>query len=204
MTTFSPSGAVPISLDIETSGLDPHKHSILSVGIVNFYSGEYSSWDIRHSQDVLISPEAFRVNNIDTRILDDHVRVPLLEADIQLSEIIREAKLATSDIVLPMGLNVGSFDLKFLEVHMPLSAKAFGYRAIDLNTLIVAFAHRRKRLFVEMKKTLQESSNEHWKAAYPSLMGQFYKPHEALSDAFSNCYLYSVLMNEKPKWMGDY
>ena len=68
-------------LDIETSGLDPIKHSILSLGIVVSFDGfeNYHSFyeEIRYDE-LLITPEAIEINGIEFKSQKN--RIPLEKA----------------------------------------------------------------------------------------------------------------------------
>ena len=101
---------IPLGLDIETSGLDSRKHVVLSIGLY-ISPVQHIHKFIKHTE-VFASPEAFRVNQIDIKTLDtlgdpiDVVEQSLIDWVVDLNP--------KHLPVFPLGCNVGSFDMDFL------------------------------------------------------------------------------------------
>lgn len=122
-----------IVIDIETSGTDPEKHSIISIGAIEFenpeneFYGECKIWDGAH-----IEEEALEINGFTKKDITDPTKQPLkvlMQGFLDWSEDINERTLG--------GHNLGSFDVPFLIS----SAKRYGlnwnfaHRSIDTHTL---------------------------------------------------------------------
>ena len=103
----------PVSLDLETSSSDSEHGVILSIGMVNFFTGEAFYREIKYIEPIYISAEAMRVNKLDVLSLDQEPRIPLKECDDASFEFIKDLKWPK-----PMGMNVGTFDMRFIERYM--------------------------------------------------------------------------------------
>jgi len=124
-----------ISLDLETSSSDPEHGTILSVGCVRFDPPEIVPRDfyreVKH-KSLEVTPEAMRVNGLDITTIDSPKKLSLVEVDIKLRTWLWCGDIKSKNLrFIPMGLNVGSFDMAFVRKYLPLSAKAFGYRSLD-------------------------------------------------------------------------
>lgn len=126
-----------IVVDVEASGTEPHKHSIVSVGALdlahpeNRFYMECRVWDGAH-----IMPEALQVNGFTEAQITDPAKASeadLTHAFLQWSEGVEERTLA--------GQNV-SFDRDFLRVAAERAGHTewpFAFRTIDTHTL--AYMH---------------------------------------------------------------
>ena len=179
----------PISLDIETSTDTEGTGVILSIGLVDFLSSEAKSYDIRH--DVFtIKPESMRVNQINILEVDREDRISLEGADFSLG-----SWLESFNYPKPFGMNVGTFDMLFVKKQLPKVASLFGYRSIDLNALIFAEALKHNVDFRSVKEKLKNG-------AYLAVKNKFGgKEHEALFDAYMNCYVLAQILEVYPDWM---
>jgi DNA polymerase III epsilon subunit-like protein len=120
-------------VDVEASGVEPWKHSIVSVGALdlsdptNRFYGECRVWDGAH-----IMPEALQVNGFTKEEITDPKKQSegeLVHAFLQWSEGLEERTLA--------GQNV-SFDRDFLKHAAERAGHTdwpFAYRTIDTHTL---------------------------------------------------------------------
>ena len=180
-------------LDIETSGLDPIKHSILSIGIVVSFDGleNYHSFyeEIRYDE-LLITPEAIEINGIEFKSQKN--RIPLEEASEKAFHFIKKY-FSESDKPLAIGVNVGEFDLQFIKKHMPKLASILNRRSVNLNSLLYLLADMQSKDFAGLKQELSD------KAAFVvDQLNLGLKKHNALYDALFNLSLYS-LIKEKLK-----
>ena len=106
------------SLDTETSGLDPELHQLLSIGMVHYGSGAELHYNIRHTE-IVAQAEAMRVNGIDVGRLDSSDREPLKGVDESLTNFVRGCLPFKGTKAVAMGLNVGSFDMRFIDRYLP-------------------------------------------------------------------------------------
>lgn len=135
-----------LSIDIETSGTDPRVHGIIELGAVHVESGVEFEAQVRHT-DLVVAPEAMRVNKVDVSTLDDPARKPLGQVDFEFLTWLAELK-RTQNItgrLIAVGYNVASFDLAFINAQMSKSAAQFAHRAIELNSLCFAEDLRENR-----------------------------------------------------------
>lgn len=180
---------IPLGLDIETSTGNPSYGVILSVGCYDpeRKTKKYFYEEIRHTK-LLVEPRAFAVNRIDITQLDDDSRVSLEECDDLLS---RWIGLRTYS---PLGFNVGSFDMKYIERLLPLSSKKLGYRTMDLNAICMFIALKHGVNYYKIKTGAKKWAIKESKNLKPrALKGSAeYDEHHALFDAVVavNCLSY--------------
>jgi DNA polymerase III epsilon subunit-like protein len=123
-----------IFLDIETSGLDPRKNGILSIGACSPNGQQfYGECSLRAGADY--SLKALEINGFTPEQIDD----PDLQEEHELySNFVTWCK--ELDEFMLCGENVGSFDVQFLKyvhglVEDDIGKWPFGHRYIDLHTL---------------------------------------------------------------------
>ena len=137
-----------LSLDIETSGLNPKYDQVLQVGAI--------VWDTQNplprsecpTYDVLIKhkaingqPYALQMNNWILRILAgvDHppegtLVLPPVEADIGFTEFIND-NFGEEGRITVAGKNVASFDLPFMKSTFGAANRRFRHRVIDVGPM---------------------------------------------------------------------
>ena len=135
-----------VSLDVETTGLDPTKHVPLSMGMVDLGTKRDFYREIRW-REIRVDPRALAHNQFDFRHYDEYA----IEHDVlvgQATTFLRECHGIEAMDVRVLGKNPW-FDLEmlkkvFLPTEMVLSMPAgewpFSYRIVDLNALYVAIA----------------------------------------------------------------
>lgn len=139
-------------LDVETSGLDPNRHALLSVGgvLLNEELVEVQAIELFLKQnEYLVQPEAMAVNKIDLAEHNKKATISRSDLRFELEEFFR---YRSTPIVLA-GWNVG-FDLSWL--YQSWDARYFwpfvsrdgggekGTRTIDIQTLAVAVERKIK------------------------------------------------------------
>ncbi len=189
-----------ISLDIETSGLDENVHSLLSIGSVRRSDMKSFYVEVRH--DLLtVTPQAMQVNGMDIAKINDSTRSSLAEVDLLFCEFLKSSKFYRAHqkyTIIPVGMNVGSFDMQFIKKYLPVSASLFGYRSIDLNALVFEEAIRTDSSFSQIKETAKVIGTSYAHAHVPEL-----GPHHALWDAYSNIGVLEYLVNIKSTQVGE-
>lgn len=175
-------------LDLETSGVDPSKHSILSIGMVISNDGleNYKTFyeEIRYDE-LVIAPEAIAINNFGFQ--EQIGRVPLDTVDTNAYDFVRK-KFTKGVKPMVIGLNVGEFDLMFINKHMPKLASILERRSVNLNSLIYLLADIKSLDFIKLKESL---SDEAVKLVDKLELGL--KKHNALYDAFFHLSLYFLI-----------
>jgi len=119
-------------VDIETTGLSPIKHSMVSLGAVDYTTGEEFYGECRISNNAIIDDFALGVNGFTrAQCLDDAKQTPL--------DLYRQfLKWCEGRDALIGGQQVGSFDILFLkELHTSISdiKWPFGHRSVDLHSV---------------------------------------------------------------------
>jgi len=179
-----------IGFDIETTSTDPNKGEILTLGAVNFQTGAEKYLEFRH-QGLWIVPQAIEVNKIDVASLH-RTGVPYDEGDSELLAWLNEQ----SSLIKALGLNVGSFDIPYLKGRLPLSYKRFGYRFVDINSLLEARALVEGKSFDLVSRLVFPQADEWAKAKKPEL-----HKHHALYDCYTACYAFALLTDREQEWM---
>ena len=177
-------------LDLETSGTDSRKHSILSIGMV-VSSGnieDYQSFyrEIRYDE-LLIVPEAISVNKFS--FTEQTGRINLNHVDEEARIFVR--KHFPDAKVQVIGLNVGFFDLQFVYQHMPKLAEISSYRSVDLNSIMYILAEKHSMNFKDFKMKISDKAH---KTVQEMALGV--EKHNALYDAVFNMCLYYLLKED--------
>lgn len=123
-----------IILDIETTGTDPLRNCLVSLGAVDFETGEEFYGECRIYHDSEVHPIALQINGFTEEQIYNPARPPaheLYDCFLVWSERFSDKLIA--------GHNVGHFDILFLEkLHkiLPQETKwPFGYRTLDLHSV---------------------------------------------------------------------
>ena len=137
-----------IILDIETSGLDPRSHGILSIGAVHFESGREFYEESYLYPYHKCEAKALEVNGFTIERAYDNSRgfkdnVSACRAFIEWCKAVEHKD---SDILIA-GQQVGSFDVPFIKyIHEntrhDVSKWPFGYRTVDLHSIAYALTRR--------------------------------------------------------------
>ena len=192
-----------ISLDLETGGLEPGKHTVLSIGAAivpgfGFCRHKNESYAVTKNNSfycqlewdtVTVDPRAMRINRLDIAhppgkdgvmadfSLPAHEGINLFHKWLANHE---------SSLIYVMGMNVGSFDLPMLKSIWNYGSTRkwpFHYRSIDLNSLFFALSQIQNKPFEIIKKEITEAAWE--QSSFSKDM-----EHNALADAWSNVYVW--------------
>lgn len=180
-----------IVADIEATGLDPHKHSILSIGAVDFlrpdrqFYGECRMWDGARIMD-----DAIAVNGFTKEECDDpkkHSLKELMENFLHWIEQCEDKTLA--------GQNP-SFDRDFLNNSFSRSGIGwhFSYRTLDLNSM--AYMDMTKRSIPIQYKNDRADLSSDTIFKYVGLPEEP-KPHNGLTGAKMEAEAFSRLLHGK-------
>ncbi|MBM4291984.1 MAG: 3'-5' exonuclease [Deltaproteobacteria bacterium] len=131
-----------VVLDTETGGIDPHAHSLLTVGLVSLDGARRLEIWVREPQ-LLTAPESMAVNGIDLAEVEARGLPPAAACDALEAFLSEERARAGGRAPLLAGHNI-SFDLSFLRRLYRLAGRsaegAFSHRSLDTHTLMWALA----------------------------------------------------------------
>ena len=182
-----------IILDIEATGTNPNKHSILSIGALDFenptnqFYDECRMWDGAH-----LEADALEVNGFTKKEATDPAKkteVEAVQAFIAWAEDCRDWTLA--------GQNP-SFDRDFLEAacHRAHLDFPFAHRTIDSHSL--AYMHMVKRGIVPPFDPLKHHSTLNLDTILNYVgIPEEPKPHNALTGALSHAEVISRLLYDR-------
>lgn len=136
--------ALYLALDIETTGLDPMNHGILEIAVQTDKWNRLLLCDPRPCE---VDEKAMEINGIN---LDNCKSLCTIE---ELDDRL-DALLNGMDQIVPVGFNVGSFDMAFIRHYLPLSARKFSHRSFDLNSMLMYVASATNVPFNVIKEDL--------------------------------------------------
>ncbi len=180
-------------LDIEASGIDYNKHSIVSIGALDFdnpdnrFYAECKVWDGAH-----ISDEALEVNGFSKEEVTDENKMTeteLVRNFLQWSNTVRERTFA--------GQNV-SFDRDFVKAACERAKfnYEFAYRTIDSHSLCWMHIIKRGEKPPIDEKHKRSALNLDAVLNYTGIPEEP-KPHNALTGALSHAEVISRLLYDK-------
>ena len=185
-----------IIVDVETTGLDPLRCAILSIGAVDFSDPSRTFYrECRIFSDALVSSEALAINGFTW----DHVqRTDLDDLSVVLADFLSWMSTVTDQTLA--GENP-SFDRDFLRAAFDRCGirASLGYRTLDLHTL--CYAHHLLRRLVPPLKYNRTNISADTCLVYVGLPAEP-KPHHALvgakmeAEAFSRLLLGKGLLAE--------
>jgi DNA polymerase-3 subunit epsilon len=181
-----------IVLDVETTGINPDKHSIVSLGALDFFNlrkepfyGECRIW-----KGAEIEQKALEINGFTTEQITD----PLKSSLEQLIKNFLSWAKPISDKTLA-GVNP-SFDRDFLKSSIERCniKYAFGYRTIDLHAL--CYANMLSRGLMPPQKAERTALDTDKILEYVGLPPEP-KPHNALTGAIMEAEAFSRLIHRR-------
>lgn len=175
-------------LDLETSGTNPEKHSILSIGIVvlqNEDENPSTFYEEIKYDELIIAPDAIAINEFDFKNQDG--RISLEKADNMAFDFVKK-NYSKKNTAMAIGLNIGEFDLLFINKYMPRLASLLDRRSVNLNSLIYLLADINSIDFITLKQDLSEKA-----VIQVDKLAMGSKKHNALYDAFYHMALYILI-----------
>jgi DNA polymerase III epsilon subunit-like protein len=180
-----------IVIDVETTGTNPHKHSIVSLGAIDIENPHEQLYEeCRVWEGAHIDPGALTVNGY----TEEQITDPIKQTEAELVEILF-AWLASRDSLVIAAHNP-HFDLSFLEAaagraHLNYILPA---RSIDLHT--VCFTHMVKRGVKPPLHDKKSALNSDAVMEYVGIPSEP-KPHIALNGAIWEAEAFSRLLFDK-------
>lgn len=169
---------VYFGLDTETTGTHPDSEIIqIGIYIFNYHASKY---DVGHRGNFHFEPKAFEVNGFTFKRIYDGM--PAFEVDEQLEEIMLQASKNLEVPLrnfIPVGFNVGSFDIPLIRRTFPRFSTLLSYRTLDLNA-VLACSYRTKSRFDAAKKAAKAYADE--MLTHGTIVGATVA-HDALYDA---------------------
>lgn len=171
-------------IDTETGGLNPNKHSLLSVGMAVWEDGEIVDTFIAYiaSDEYVVTSEAMGINNIDISLLSV-TGWPMPTVALNIKKFID--KNFGKDRIIIGGHNV-HFDMDFLKVN---ELDDFNYSHRYINTASI--------LQYLSITGLERTSNGSDLAALENALDHFniteHQSHNALDDAINTAKLFTKL-----------
>lgn len=174
-------------IDTETGGVDPAEHSLFSVGVVVWESGNIIFEDELYIKDTVykITAQALDINNINISQID---KIGLDKQDIikKLKSIKEE--YFNNTIMTVAGHNIG-FDVSFLkQLYKDCNSiflEDFSHRTIDTSSIL-------QFLFFSKKLETNISSSD---VAFKYFNIEVKKRHTALDDCRATVYLFNKLIS---------
>ncbi len=200
-----------ICLDIETSGLLPaENYLLLSIATKDYNTGEqfYAEVDFWCTGDQVgaegllkkADPQAFEINQLQSPPPEGNIRrFSLWDIDKQLSHWLVPPEADKG--LIPMGLNVGGFDLAYMRLYLPKSAKLLGYQTLELNSL---FIEKYGSTWRENKKNIEQWALKQLQDLSPRIPdGVPWRQHSALFDVWLECFMLAGLRQKAAPWMEE-
>ena len=180
-----------IIVDVETTGLDPKKYSIVSIGAVDFKNSERQFYsECRVWDGALVSEESLEINGLTKEEVRDPNKKPLEEIMNEFKKWVDES----SDVTLA-GQNP-SFDRDFLNNSFRRIGIDFKFAArnVDLHS-VAYYDHIKKGIAIPHKNSHSDLSLDNI-AKYVGLIEEP-KPHNALTGAKLEAEAFSRIMYGK-------
>ena len=171
-----------VALDIETTGLTLD-HAIIELGLAVKVGEEFHTFGtlVRPEHNLMVDTRAMAINGVDLNEVFAEDTPPTYAAERRALSWLHDIFDGPSDdrIIIPVGFNVGSFDIGFLKEFMPVLAGAFSYRCLELNSAFLTASECDTELAWSRKRFMAEQLNR--------IRGMFSlpdrTPHRAESDA---------------------
>lgn len=135
-------------IDIESSGLLPSKHALLSIGAFHYETGAEFYAECRAHYGAILDPVALAVNGFTVEQADDPIKP---SAERIVADFTEWAKgFGQTEGIVLAGQQVGSFDIPFLSEYAGgkiAFERVFSRRSVDLHS--VAYARFGKSLSLD-------------------------------------------------------
>jgi hypothetical protein len=191
-----------VSLDLETSGLDPVRHRTLSIGAVDVLTSADFYAELRW-EELLVTAQAMQINRIDLSRQASPPGAPRHLRKLPASDAVLDFRgwlgalggRRPEEELRAMGKNTASLDLPFLRSAWAAAGAGdfpFSHRCVDLNSIFAAIACAAG---LDTQQVRGEVSGRAWRAfraAQPGLFAELEAAggveHHGLGDAWWNAY----------------
>lgn len=147
-----------VYLDLETTGLDPQENGPIQVAfVITEADNDWREWDCTPF-GAKFDYEASLVNGIFAHDFFTEVPPSMISHPVRVDFAMTEWLRQKGDVgsFIPIGWNVGSFDMQFIKFWFPNTYKMFGYRNYDLTGLRIFATEMYGLDREEMKRTAVE------------------------------------------------
>jgi DNA polymerase-3 subunit epsilon len=180
-----------IVLDVETSGVDRDKHSLLSIGAVDFLKPERQFYiECRVFDGAHISEEALLVNGFSKQEAINTQKMSEAEAVVKFLEWALKSEIHT------IGGQNPFFDVSFIQKGAERASIDFplAHRILDLHSIV--YFHMMRRGITPPVKNGRSNINSDTIMEYVGI-GAEPKPHNALNGAIWEAEAFSRLLYNK-------
>lgn len=147
-----------VSIDIETTGLNPEKHQILEIAAVAWTKPEVMdcpAFEIRVAHNEIVGdPAALAMNHRLLVEMDTAIALPFAIGRLNGWFLDLDEKFVRYDEKITLaGFNVGSFDLQFLKRTPGWDTMLFSHRCLEVGSLYADPYPRKSDHFVDMAES---------------------------------------------------
>ena len=149
---------IPIGLDIETSTSNPQTGCILQIGIAHFKDDKIvtKEWLVNYPTSFWDEENWSNESGLVHKISKDKLQSDGLNIkDLDQLAYTYLKNLHLEGLFIPVGFNVGSFDLLFIKKEMPKLNSLLSHRTIELNSLFLLHS----RIGEKIKENWGENKN---------------------------------------------
>lgn len=178
------SKAIFAGLDIETTGTEFAKHSICQIG-VQLFNGPLFVSDVRERRIFVSDPKAMEVNGFTEERCMNAPLADIVDAKLCVFMAQQEAQLGHDLVLVPVGWNVGAFDMPYVRRALPCFSEYVTRRSVDLNAVCFTAADMLGMKFDALKKHVKRAAAADMTATpiEVNYAGERWKAHDAGWDA---------------------
>lgn len=169
-TKISNNKFVFIGLDGEMSGIEPTQGArLIQAGVSYTLESAYITKEFTlNPGEHTWSLEAELVHKISPEVINKGPSSTEVDSILSL-ELNNLLSAHQAELLIPIGFNVGSFDLPFFKMSLPKTASLLSHRVVDLNSLIFFVSENIPvKDFETLKNNLKTEAKEKIDVLYPN------------------------------------